>query len=116
MPVPAALIICRVGQDRKYTPYMTVYLVISLPKIQYIHRMYMVLANPNYMMTISKQNQHCDCFALALANTIKRGKRGESAEGNIQVASLRVSLMSADFSGNPTLNSFHWYVQLWLVL
>jgi hypothetical protein len=28
----------RVGQNRIYTPYMTVYLVISLPKIPYIHR------------------------------------------------------------------------------
>jgi hypothetical protein len=33
----------RVGQNRIYTPYMTVYLVISLPKIPYIHRIYMVL-------------------------------------------------------------------------
>jgi len=30
------------------TPYMTVYLVISLPNIPYIHRIYMVLANPKY--------------------------------------------------------------------
>jgi len=36
----------RAGQNRIYTPYMTVYLVISLPKIPYIHRIYMVLANP----------------------------------------------------------------------
>ena len=36
----------RVGQNRIYTPYMTIYLVISLPKIPYRHRMYMVLANP----------------------------------------------------------------------
>ena len=28
---------------------MTVHLVISLPKMPYIHRVYMVLANPNYM-------------------------------------------------------------------
>jgi hypothetical protein len=27
---------------------MTVYLVISLPKIPYIHRKFMVLANPKY--------------------------------------------------------------------
>jgi hypothetical protein len=27
---------CRVGQSRMYTPYMTVYLVISLPEIPYI--------------------------------------------------------------------------------
>ena len=43
--------ICRVGQNRIYTPYMTVYLVISLPKIPYIHRIYMVLANSNHMYT-----------------------------------------------------------------
>ena len=35
-----ALQMCRVGQNRIYTPYMTVYLVISLPKILYIHRIY----------------------------------------------------------------------------
>ena len=42
--------ICRVGQNRICTPYMTVYLVIFLPKIPYIHRIYMVLANPIYMI------------------------------------------------------------------
>ena len=36
----------RVGLKRIYTPYMTVCLVISLPKIPYI---YMVLANPTSM-------------------------------------------------------------------
>ena len=41
----------RVGQNRIYTPCMTVYSVISLPKIPYIHRIYMVLANPTYMHT-----------------------------------------------------------------
>ena len=39
----------RVGQNRIYTPYMAVYLVISLPNIPYIHRIYMVLANPTHM-------------------------------------------------------------------
>jgi hypothetical protein len=34
------LAMCRVGQNRTCTPYMTVYLVISLPKIPYIHRIY----------------------------------------------------------------------------
>jgi len=29
--------ITKVGQNRKYTPYMTVYLVMSLPKIPYIY-------------------------------------------------------------------------------
>jgi hypothetical protein len=37
--------ILRVGQNRIYTPYMTVYSMISLPKI---HRIYMVLANPRH--------------------------------------------------------------------
>jgi len=35
-----------VGQNRIYAPYMTVYLIESLPKTPYIHRIYMVLVNP----------------------------------------------------------------------
>ena len=38
-----------VGQNRIYTPYMTVFFGICLPKITYIHRIYMVLGNPMYM-------------------------------------------------------------------
>ena len=34
------------------TPYMTVYLVISLPKIPHIHRINMVLANPTHNMCV----------------------------------------------------------------
>jgi hypothetical protein len=30
---------------------MTVYLVISLPKVPYMHRLYMVLANPTHVLT-----------------------------------------------------------------
>jgi len=45
------------AQNRILTPYMTVYLVISLPKIPYIHRIYMVLANPrNVVMRQSHQS------------------------------------------------------------
>jgi hypothetical protein len=40
---------CRVGQNRICTPYMTVYLVVFLPKLPYIHRICMVLANPSYV-------------------------------------------------------------------
>ena len=36
----------RVGQDRIYTPYMDINLMISLPELPYIYRTYMVLANP----------------------------------------------------------------------
>jgi hypothetical protein len=32
-----------VGQNRIYAPYMTVYTVISLPKIPYIHRIYIYI-------------------------------------------------------------------------
>jgi len=39
-------LIHRVGQSRIYLLYMPVYLVISLPKTPYIHRIYVVLANP----------------------------------------------------------------------
>jgi hypothetical protein len=35
-----------VGQNRIYTYIYAVYLVISKPKIPYVHRIYMVLANP----------------------------------------------------------------------
>ena len=38
----------RVGQNRVYAPYLTVCLVISLPEILHIHRIYVVLANPTY--------------------------------------------------------------------
>jgi hypothetical protein len=38
----------RVGHNRIHTPYMTVLLVVSLPKIPYIHHIYMDLANPTY--------------------------------------------------------------------
>ena len=34
----AACVMRRVGQNRIYTPYMTVYMVISLPKTPYKHR------------------------------------------------------------------------------
>jgi hypothetical protein len=40
---------CRVGQNRIYAPHMIVRLVITLPKMLYIHRMYMVLGNPRHV-------------------------------------------------------------------
>ena len=42
----------RVGQNCMYTPYMTIYLVISLLNIPYIHHTYMVLANPMRTMLL----------------------------------------------------------------
>ena len=46
---------CRVGQNRTYTYIYTVYLVISKPKIPYVHCIYIVLANPIYV---------CDCTCV----------------------------------------------------
>jgi hypothetical protein len=46
--LPQLRYMSRVGQNRVCTPYMTVLLAISLPKVPYIHRIYMVLANPIY--------------------------------------------------------------------
>jgi hypothetical protein len=40
---------CSVGQSRVYRPSVTVYLVISLPKLPYVHHIYMVLANSRHM-------------------------------------------------------------------
>jgi hypothetical protein len=48
---PNARNLTRVGQNRICTPYVTVYLVIYLPKLPYIHRntyKCMVLANPKF--------------------------------------------------------------------
>ena len=36
----------KIGQSRIHAPYMTVHLVIPPPEIPYMHRIYMVLANP----------------------------------------------------------------------
>jgi hypothetical protein len=44
-----------------YTPYMIVCMVISLLKIPYVHRMYMVLANPMYM-NVYMSATYCLCL------------------------------------------------------
>ena len=44
--------VCRIGQNRIYAPYITVCLVVSLPKIPYIHRIYVVLANPTRVPSV----------------------------------------------------------------
>ena len=56
--VLATSLIFRVGQNRIYTPYMTVYMVNSLPKIPYTHCIYMVLANPTYFHFTLKHGSH----------------------------------------------------------
>ena len=58
--------ISRVGQNRICTPYLTVYLVIYLPKIHYIHRVNMVLAKSKCVpcwqasnFVLQKVRAHC---------------------------------------------------------
>ena len=51
----------RAVQDRIYTLYMTVYLVISLPKMRFTHRIYVVLANPRYEPFCGKRVRPKQC-------------------------------------------------------
>jgi hypothetical protein len=48
----------RVGQNRTYT-YIPVYMVISKPKVPYVHCVYVVLANPKHASTASKSALAC---------------------------------------------------------
>jgi len=56
----------RVGQNRIYAPYMTVYMVISVPKIPYMHYIYMVLANPT-QQTLCPHLCLCVCEQFVLS-------------------------------------------------
>ena len=54
----------RVGLSCICAPYLTLYSVISLPKIPYVHRIYMVLANPAHPVS-GKQCKHGACCSLS---------------------------------------------------
>jgi hypothetical protein len=64
-PANTKLHACRIGQNRTfmYIPYMTVCLVLSLPKLLHIQRMYMGLANPTYLLMCACV-LHCNAQAL----------------------------------------------------
>ena len=51
---------CNTVYDRinTATPYMTIYMVISLPKIPYTHCIIMVLANPNLCVSWHARQPH----------------------------------------------------------
>jgi len=51
--VCVCVFVCRVGQNRTYAPYMTIYLVIFQPKLPYIHCIYMVLGNPRVVCCLT---------------------------------------------------------------
>jgi len=59
LPSLPGYIILRVGQNRICTPYMTVYSVNYLSGIPYIHRKYMVLANPSNFHAKNTVNTPC---------------------------------------------------------
>ena len=44
--VNVGLCMRRVGQNRIFTPYMTVYLMKFMQKIMYVHRIYIILSDP----------------------------------------------------------------------
>ena len=64
--------ISRVGQNRIYTPYMTVYLVIYLPGISYMHRIYIVLANPIQSI---KEGEDSEVFKSLMTLTLTHSTR-----------------------------------------
>jgi len=57
----------RVGQNHIYTSYMTVYLVIFLPKIPYIHRIYIRLWPTLYIKYVGDSI----CTLLVCLQTLK---------------------------------------------
>jgi len=62
--------VTRVGQNRLYTYIYTVYLMISLPKIPYVHRIYMVLANLRHSRVVLLLNPIVDSVFIGLARTV----------------------------------------------
>jgi hypothetical protein len=49
---------------------MTVYSMISLPKIPYIHRIYMVLASPRHSRVVLLVTPIVDSVFIGLARTV----------------------------------------------
>jgi len=66
---------------------MTVYLVISLPKIPYIHRIYMVLANPIYI----PYERHLLLCVLLLGRvcTNKLRTKGKHTDAGVKIQTTR---------------------------
>ena len=78
-------LLCRVGQNRIDTPYMVVCMVMFLPKMPYIHRIYMVLANPTLMyhndfvsmrLRWGTQWFSCTFYVLFFAHSLPHVSRG----------------------------------------
>jgi len=69
--------IYRVRQDRIYPPYMTFYTIESLQKTPWMHRIYMVLANPRYIVHSNKTVPTTFGHGLGVKDRSMRNKRGQ---------------------------------------
>jgi len=104
----------RVGQNRLYTPYMTVYLAISLPKKPCMHRIFMVQANPRYRLRVrllrrGYSRKYQENFHMPSAEQLPQralgmdrhlAHRGGSGSGAIRAFRVSVCLARALFSRN----------------
>jgi len=81
----------RVGQNRIYTYIYTVYLVISKQKLPYVHRIYMVLANPTdvpfviaaHFFRMGKQMMNNQTVCTFLQDVYKTSEQIKAAGGTI---------------------------------
>jgi len=94
--------IYRVGQNRIYTYTYTVYLVISKPKIPYVHRIYMVLANPIH---IPGSHLKWWVFTVSVWNDIFWITKASSMPKPISLALGFVGCVAGS-SDRPRLNGF----------
>jgi hypothetical protein len=76
---------CRVGQNRIYTYIYTLYLVISKPKLPYVHRIYMVLANPMHVFARcgAERFLHCGNCLVAVRVVDVRGFAGKGGGATV---------------------------------
>ena len=94
-----------------YTPYMTVHLVISLPKIPYIHRIFMVLANPKCTLLLQCKAQNILSFVV---QDIKRSEgKGKPAVRHTLAALPFLHINSQNQHTRQTQDTFSHSTKGW---
>jgi len=73
---------CRVGQNATYAPYTTVYLVISLPKTPYIHRIYIYI----YIYMVLANLRMCNAKSGRKAHQLTQGQVWRFRQRNLEIA------------------------------
>jgi len=96
--------IARVGQNRIYAPYMTVYLVISPPKIPYIHRIYIYAFGQPYILLCAKK-YFPSFFHSRVACCILLCAKGTSPHSFIH--KLHVAYCCVQTSTSPLIHELH---------